>query len=405
MSQSGQTPNQNRVTDLQVTGHLMTLDQGLFCVFHAPSQQPPGANGLPGVRLSLPPVPNDAVTIVTFDETGWLGGADSAALIRVTRGPAQVMVTIYQENGSLHAAPRLQVVRLSDAGVSQQAAAPQSTPAVAAAPVAARAATPAPAQAAPAAAAAQPAEISAHIQRRGDVGTRIGEWMGFPGSRTWIEGFGIAPDTLIGPEDIEYQAVLGKGWLSPWAEGGQYCGSRGMALPILGLRVRLKGDAAKKYVLELEATFTDGTETGVLGDDDTAESESLAPLEAFRLTILPRTAKASGRRKAAKVEEEAEDLDLALLEAAADLEALEELEELEEIEEEVIEKPARGRRRAPAAKAAPKATRSAKKAPAASPAALSRELPVMKKTTRAPQKTPRLASKTGRPATRKNGRR
>jgi hypothetical protein len=31
--------------------------------------------------------------------------------------------------------------------------------------------------------------------------------------------------------DIEYQAVLGRGWLSPWIEGGKFCGSRGMALP------------------------------------------------------------------------------------------------------------------------------------------------------------------------------
>ena len=49
----------------------------------------------------------------------------------------------------------------------------------------------------------------------------------------------------IAPEDIEYQAVLGRNWLSPWVEGGKFCGSRGMALPLLGLKVRLKGAAAK----------------------------------------------------------------------------------------------------------------------------------------------------------------
>ncbi len=111
--------------------------------------------------------------------------------------------------------------------------------------------------------------------------------MGEPGSQSWIEGFAIAPNRLVELQDIEYQAVLGKGWLSPWSEGGQYCGSRGMALPILGLRVRLKGRAATTHTLRVSASFTDGSRVGPLADTETAEAESLAPLEAFRIEILP----------------------------------------------------------------------------------------------------------------------
>ena len=59
------------------------------------------------------------------------------------------------------------------------------------------------------------------------------------------KGFAIAPVADGPAEDIEYQAVLGRGWLSPWVEGGQFCGSRGMALPMLGLRVRLRGAGAE----------------------------------------------------------------------------------------------------------------------------------------------------------------
>ncbi|MCH4091825.1 MAG: hypothetical protein LKG39_10660 [Acetobacter sp.] len=294
----------------------MTLDQGLFCVFHVPSQEPPSPRGLPGVRLTQPPLVNGAVTISTFDDTGWLGGQNNAALIRVTQGPAQVLVTIYQEAGSPHEAPRLQVVRLSDAtgapvAAAYAAAAPQGQ-----APVASIPSSPAPTGTP--AAAGQQFEVGAHIQRRGDVGVMIGEWMGKPGSRFWIEGFGISPGKLIAAEDIEYQAVLGKGWLSPWTEGGKYCGSRGMALPILGLRVRLKGAAAEDYFCELEATFTDGTEIGPVGEDEAAESDSLAPLEAFRITIVPRDpAMAAARREAEELEEVLEE-DLALLEEEQD---------------------------------------------------------------------------------------
>ena len=111
--------------------------------------------------------------------------------------------------------------------------------------------------------------------------------MGERGSQNWIEGFAVAPSRHIRPENIEYQAVLGKGWLSPWSEGGQYCGSRGMALPILGLRVRLKGEAAEQYDVRVSASFTDGSSIGPVDGTETAEAPSLAPLEAFLVEIVP----------------------------------------------------------------------------------------------------------------------
>lgn len=357
MSQSGQSPAQNRVQDLKVSGHLMTLDQGLFCVFHMPSQEPPSPRGLPGVRITQPPVANGNVSISTFDESGWLGGSNNAALIRVTQGPVQVLVTVYQEPNSPHEAPRLQVLRLSDAGAS--------VPAQNVAPQAVTAPAPMAPAAAAAAASGQKFEVAAHVQRRGDVGTMLGEWMGVPGSRAWIEGFGIAPTHLITPEDIEYQAVLGKGWLSPWTEGGKYCGSRGMALPILGLRVRLKGEAAENYFCELEATFTDGTTVGPVDEDEAVEAESLAPLEAFRVTIVPRDAAAL---QAVEELEEVLEEDLAFL------------EEEEEIVAPPKKRPGRPRsttKAAPAKKAA--ATPAAKKAPAKAPAAKKAPTPVARK--------------------------
>ncbi len=265
---------QKRITELRVSGHLMTLDTGTFCVFHAPgSAVANNALGLPGVRISLPPSPlpdPDQVSISTFRPDGWLGGSDAAALIRVSSGPAQVLVTIYQAPGQgPESAPRLQVLRLN----------PEPA-----------------AQAEPEAAAAQPGngaapagrpEVLAHVQATGDVAGRTGEWMGVRGSQKWIEGFSILPPAPLQPEDIEYQAVLGRGWLSPWVNGGQFCGSRGMALPLLGLRVRLKGEAAEAYDCECYTSFVDGTELGPLPAGAACEAESLAPLEAFRISLLP----------------------------------------------------------------------------------------------------------------------
>jgi hypothetical protein len=107
----------------------------------------------------------------------------------------------------------------------------------------------------------------------------------------WVEGFAVSPKGKVGPGDIEYQAVLGRGWLSPWAEGGQYCGSRGMSLPILGLRMRLRGEAAERFDCVVQASFVDGTEVGPSDDGEPCQAESLAPLEAFRIKLIERGAK------------------------------------------------------------------------------------------------------------------
>jgi hypothetical protein len=281
----------NRVAELQVSAHLMTLETGLFCVFQTPGSNPPDPHtGLPGVRIT--PAPGlagrpEAVSVSTFREDGWLSG--TAALVRVTDGSAQILVTIYQHKG-MDAAPRLQVLRLS--GEPTAAPSPERT----AAEPAAGAAPPA---AAPSGKPAGNPDVMAHIQRSGDVGCALGDWLGVKGSGQWVEGFGMAPLDGLAPEDLEYQAVLGRNWLSPWVESGKFCGSRGMALPLLGLKVRLKGAAAKTLECSYAATFVDGSESGPVGGGETCESESLAALESFRIVVHPRGGQAAAAQAGA----------------------------------------------------------------------------------------------------------
>lgn len=259
---------QGRVTELRVSGNLMTLDTGLFCVFPIPgSPLPDPTTGLPGVRVSQAPGLAGrpaAVSISTFRDDGWLDG--SAALVRVTEGPAQVLVTIYQSpKQTRETAPRLQVMRLD------------VPPAPPVQPVVTPVAGPEP-------------EAIAHVQGTGDVGGQIGDWIGTRGSGLWVEGFGIAPQADISAECIEYQAVLGRGWLSPWVDGGKFCGSRGMALPLLGLKLRLKGEAATHFDCSYSATFVDGSAIGPVAAGELCEAESLAALEAFQIEFHPRIA-------------------------------------------------------------------------------------------------------------------
>lgn len=265
------------ITELKVSAHLMTLDTGLFCVFNSPGAPPPdAATGLPGVRLSPAPVPagsGGTVDISGFNPGGWLGGGNGAALVRVTGGAAPVLVTIYQDPSGQQDAPKLQVIRLAEAGAEGPA-------------MPARPADPAPDRAEPPVQ-GKDIEVAAHIYGRGDVGGQIGRWMGERGSKRWIEGFGLMPNGGVAASDIEYQAVLGRNWQSPWSEGGQFCGSRGMSLPILGLRVRLRGAAAKTHKLSVSASFVDGTEIGPVSDGEVCEAPSLSPLEAFQVTLEP----------------------------------------------------------------------------------------------------------------------
>jgi hypothetical protein len=266
-----------QVQELKVTGHMMALPAGLFSIVNEPNTGGKQDGGMPGVRISPPPVNGEDVEIVGFRADGWLNADGDGVLVRV-RKPGHVLVTIYQLPNTPDAAPKIQVRQLmAGSGVpAADASGSLSTPA-----------TP---DRKP-----ERADLIAHIQSRGDVGVKFGIWLGEPGSGNWIEGFAIAAPEGIAVEDLSYQAVLGRGWLSPWVDAGEYCGSRGMALPLLGLRVRLTGAAAEQYEISCEASFVGGATAGPVGNDETCEAEELAPLEALLVTLTPLAASVSRR--------------------------------------------------------------------------------------------------------------
>jgi hypothetical protein len=269
-------PAQSGVQELKVTGHMMNLPAGLFCFVNEANPASRKFNGMPGVRVSPPPAGGGNVEIAGFRPDGWLSADGDATLVRIRKGPAQVLVTIYQNANQPDAAPRLQVRQLLTGDDAPGPAEPMAPP-----PPAAQTRM----------------DILAHIQGRGDVGAKFGNWLGERGSQSWVEGFAITAPEDIDPTELSYQAVLGRGWLSPWVESGQYCGSRGMALPLLGLRVRLTGEAAEQYEISYSATFIGGASAGPVGNDETCEGDTLAPLEALQITLTPRLRKTSKAKR------------------------------------------------------------------------------------------------------------
>jgi hypothetical protein len=276
-------PVDNRVQELRASAHLMTLETGTFCLVNGSGKSVEDV--ISGVRVSVTDPSDPNVTVAGFRPDGWLTGGGDSALIRVLAGPAQILVTIYQPaGGAVENAPKLRVLRLSEA--------PDATVA-AAAPAAAGVRR-------PVMVLTEPHDIIAHVQRTGDIGRAFGDWVGTPDSGVAIEGFSLTAPPDLEPADLSYQAVLGRGWMSPWSESGQFCGSRGMALPILGLRVKLSSTAAKRYALRYSATFLDGTKLENLGSEDACETSTLAALEAVRIELTPKT---SGKAPAAPKED------------------------------------------------------------------------------------------------------
>jgi hypothetical protein len=267
-----------QATGISVSSRLIRLDPGMFSLSLAAGPGDRGG-GLPGVRVCAPPGPSgrrDSVTIGTLRNDGWMTPGDESTLLRVPPGGGEVLVTLYWSAADGAGAPPLKLDRLHPeggapaAGTGLAAAVPHGNPA----------------RAVPA---APPAEVIAHIEGIGDVDGRFGDWIGMRGSGRAIEGFSLNPRQGITNEDFDLRAVLGRDWLSPWLPGTNYCGSRGLALPLRGFCLRLRPAAMARFDTVCFGRFVDGSEAGPIGGDGICVAPSLAALEAFQVVLRPRT--------------------------------------------------------------------------------------------------------------------
>jgi len=146
-----------------------------------------------------------------------------------------------------------------------------------------------------------PCTLTVHVERLGDLPVTGGTWAEAPGGAALIEGFSLQPADPDLAEALEYQAVLGHDWVSPWSSAGEFCGSRGMALPLLGVRVRLRGAAAKTTRCLLWGR-AGGEEIGPV-EDEALMTEIGMPLTALRVAFIAKAAPAGEkpqRRRGAK---------------------------------------------------------------------------------------------------------
>jgi hypothetical protein len=130
--------------------------------------------------------------------------------------------------------------------------------------------------------------ILGHVAGFGDVVVREDEWVAGPNAPARIEGLSIdwpgKPNNL----DIRYSVKLAR----PHAASGRvtrlggYAGTRGRALPIVGITLELTGSGAPGFQLSGEAAFLGAPLTRVTGKKVTISGPTgREPLVGFRLRL------------------------------------------------------------------------------------------------------------------------
>ena len=248
------------VAEVPISAHSIVLNHGTYCVFVTGVTQGLAERDLPALRISGSPG-SSTVAVAALPGDGWLRHLGDAVLLRVASERSRVLFTSFDEARMPGARPpQIQIQRLDD-GRLPDSMRPAS--------------------------ALQSADYKLHFSRRGDVPAGFGEWVGTLGDDSWIEGIELTAPAPLEASELEYQVVLGRGWLSPWVQAGEFCGSRGMGLPILGFRARLLGKAAQQWRLRYAGRCVDGRELPEAEQGMPCESAELTPLAALNIKLEP----------------------------------------------------------------------------------------------------------------------
>jgi GT2 family glycosyltransferase/glycosyltransferase involved in cell wall biosynthesis len=269
---------------LSAAAHPITVGPGLY-LFRVRSSMPTASAGtadiaLPAVNLTV--VPGGSADNVEFMSApggngSWLCRPSDMVVARVAerastllltslRAPGGPMLSIEVERLDKHeipTAPPAAVAEADDTNPSTPTGEPPSPPGLR-------------------------AELSVHVQRRGDRLFTTPAWAGFRGEGIWIESFSINPLELIGADQIEYKGLTATGYETPWLSNGAPCGTRGNSMPLLGFAVRLKPSSdSQHYDCEYGGAFLSGATVGPCRNGAPCVSmQSDDPLEAIQLRIV-----------------------------------------------------------------------------------------------------------------------
>jgi hypothetical protein len=199
-------------------GSTLAVARGLH-IFRYVSFQ---GTGVPAISRLI--TPNAGVTLLDMPgrENGVLQRPGDCLVVCAERA-SDVVVALRRgsSDGSLDATFRLEPIVLSEDAPAERAAAPGSAPAPLAAPL----------------------SFLAHLANRGDTSFPQNVWAGGPDAPAAVEGLQIVAEGAASA--LEMQVLVGSRpprW-SEWVGAGQYAGTRGHGLSLLGLRMRVKPES------------------------------------------------------------------------------------------------------------------------------------------------------------------
>ena len=269
---SNNTDSASAVETAEVAAHTLLLRRGTYCIYVVAVSPGLTEELLPGLGISAAPGEQDnMLELARLSGEPWLRQVGDAILLRVHSARVRVLLTSYNmARASGATPPKIEIQRLdAPPALDLEPMSPVRAP-----------------------------DVVVHVRNRGDVRGHFGDWLGDPAGQLWIEGFTIvAPGVDL--SKLQYQAVLGKGWTSPWVAAGTYCGTRGLQIPIQGLRLRLEGKEAGQ--LAVSAKYADGTVQEALPVGELCALDPLQPVTAIRIEIVdPPAPKASGTNRTAR---------------------------------------------------------------------------------------------------------
>jgi len=135
-----------------------------------------------------------------------------------------------------------------------------------------------------------PVQIGLHVRARGDMNFADVSWAGRVAPGLWIESFAVKPLRILGAQDIEYKGLTGSGFETPWLSDEKMCGTKGMAVPLVGFAVRLKsGTTTAGYDCEYSGYFQSGVTVGPLRNGAPCRSTvANDPLEGIQVRLMKR---------------------------------------------------------------------------------------------------------------------
>jgi hypothetical protein len=240
----------------------VSVDRGLFLVRYAAAEdheQPPR------VRLSADPSSKHDITFVLYPEQSEpiLWEPDTCLVVRATAtGKLAIQVIPTEEGGSTAATVRIEPISQGKAATSLTNNGTAHN--------------------------FDDLRLLGHVTGLGDVTVMADEWLGGPSSPMRIEG--IAIDWPQQPSDLQIRYAVKTARPMPASgqtmELGSFAGTRGRAMPIIGLMLELNGPAAARFQFCVEAIFLGSPATRIISNRVVASGPTgREPLVGLRLSL------------------------------------------------------------------------------------------------------------------------